>query len=35
MFKKLVQGRSIIDQTYHVKDGILRKHVTDNKDLML
>ena len=31
MFKKLVQGRSIIDQTYHVKDGILRKYVTDNK----
>ena len=31
MFKKLVQGKSIIDQAYHVKDGILRKYVTDNK----
>ena len=31
MLKKLVQGRSIIDQAYHVKDGILRKYVTDNK----
>ena len=31
MLKKVVQGRSIIDQAYHVKDGILRKYVTDNK----
>ena len=31
MLKKLVQGKSIIDQAYHVKDGILRKYVTDNK----
>ena len=31
MLKKLVQGKSIIDQADHVKDGILRKYVTDNK----
>ena len=31
MLNKLVQGRSIIDQAYHVKNGILRKYVTDNK----
>ena len=31
MLKILVQGRSIIDQAYHVKGGILRKYVTDNK----
>ena len=30
MLKKLIQGKSIIDQAYHVKDGILRKYVTDN-----
>ena len=31
MFKKLVEGKSIIDQAYHVKDGILKKYLTDNK----
>ena len=31
MLKKLVRGKSIIDQAYHVKDGIIRKYVTDNK----
>ena len=31
MLKKLIQGKSITDQAYHVKDGILRKYVTDNK----
>ena len=31
MMKKVVQGKFMIDQVYHVKDGILRKYVTDNK----
>ena len=31
MLKKLIQGKSMNDQAYHVEDGILRKHVTDNK----
>ena len=31
MLKKLVQGKSMIDQAYHVKNGILTKYVTDNK----
>ena len=31
MLKKLIQGKSMIDQAYHVEDGILRKYVTDNK----
>ena len=35
MLKKLIQGKSMIDQAYHVEDGILRKYVTDNKGLML
>ena len=31
MLKRLIQGKSMIDQAYHVEDGILRKYVTDNK----
>ena len=31
MLKKLIQGKFIIDQAYHVENGILRKYVTDNK----
>ena len=34
MVKDLIQGKHMIDQTYHVKDGILRKYVTDNKGLI-
>ena len=31
MLNNLIQGKPMIDQTYHVEDGILRKYVTDNK----
>ena len=31
ILKKLIQGKSMIDQAYHVEDGILRKYITDNK----
>ena len=31
MLNNLIQGKPMIDQAYHVKDGILRKYVTDNK----
>ena len=31
MLNNLIQGKSMIDQSYHVENGILRKYVTDNK----
>ena len=31
MLNNLIQGKPMIDQAYHVEDGILRKYVTDNK----
>ena len=31
MLNNLIQGKPMIDQTYHVEDGIPRKYVTDNK----
>ena len=31
MLRKLIQEKPIVDQAYHVEDGILRKYVTDNK----
>ena len=31
MLNNLIQGKPMIDQGYHVEDGILRKYVTDNK----
>ena len=34
MLKKLTQGKPMINQAYHVEDGILRKYVIDNKGLI-
>ena len=31
MLRKLTQGKSMVNQAYHVKDGILRKYIIDNK----
>ena len=31
MLNNLVVGKPMIDQAYNVKDGILRKYATDNK----
>ena len=31
MLNNLIQGKPMIDQAYHVEDGILGKYVTDNK----
>ena len=31
MLRKLTQGKPMVNQAYHVEDGILRKYVVDNK----
>ena len=31
MLNNLIQGKPMIDQAYHMEDGILRKYATDNK----
>ena len=34
MLRKLTQGKPMVNQAYHVEDGILRKYVTDDKGLI-